>query len=177
MREITKIIFVPVDEKLMEFRLTKLDAFSGVSLLRILSRLPEQGDGRLSSAEQGKASSHSSEQWDGSPRSTNVELEDCPRRSACPAANAAPRSDIFKHFLSSLPESDLRSLMTVCLEHTEVLLPAGWIPVLTRGEWSFPEISHDTATCLKLALEEAVWTLEGFFGEGASGSRPETQAT
>ena len=145
MREITKIIFVPVAEKLMEFRLTKLDAFSGVSLLRILSRLPEQGDG--------------------SPRSTNVELEDCPRRS---------RLDLL---LSYLSEQDLRSLMTVCLEHTEVNLPAGWIPVLTRGEWSFQNIAHDTATCLKLALEEAVWTLEGFFGEGASGSRSETPAT
>ena len=80
MREITKIIFVPVDEKLMEFRLTKLDAFSGVSLLRILSRLPEQGNGLLRSAEQG----------DGSPRSTNVEPEDCPRRSASPARMRVP---------------------------------------------------------------------------------------
>ena len=128
MREITKIIFVSVDEKLMEFRLTKLDAFSGVSLLRIMSRLPE-----------GAAS---------------VET-----------------------LLTCLPENELRSLMTVCLEHTEVFLPAGWIPVLTRGEWSFPEISHDTAICLKLALEEAVWTLEGFFGEGASGSHSEPPAT
>ena len=155
MREITKIIFVPVDEKLMEFRLTKLDAFSGVSLLRILSRLPEQGDG----------SSRSSEQGDGSARSANAELQGCPRRSS------------FALLFSYLSEQDLRSLMTVCLEHTEVNLPAGWIPVLTRGEWSYPEISHDTATCLKLALEEAVWTLEGFFGGGASGSRSEIPAT
>ncbi len=155
MREITKIIFVPVDEKLMEFRLTKLDAFSGVSLLRILSRLPEQGDGLLRSAEQG----------DGSPRFTNVEPEDCPRRSS------------FALLFSYLSEQDLRSLMTVCLEHTEVNLPAGWIPVLTRGEWSFPEISHDTTTCLKLTMEEAVWTLEGFFGGGTSGSRSEIPAT
>ena len=36
MREITKTISVPVDGKLMDFRLTKLDAFSGVILLRQL---------------------------------------------------------------------------------------------------------------------------------------------
>ena len=57
--------------------------------------------------------------------------------------------------------------MAVCLEHTEVSLPAGWMPVMTRGEWSWPELEHDPAVCLKLALEEALWTLEGFFGERA----------
>ena len=124
MREITKIISVQVDGKALDFRLTKLDAFSGVSLLRIMSRLPEGG--------------------------VSIEM-----------------------LLTCLPEEELRSLMTVCLEHAEVLLPAGWIPVLTKGEWSFPEIAHDTAICLKLTLEEAVWTLEGFFGGGASGSLPE----
>ena len=128
MREITKIISVQVDGKALDFRLTKLDAFSGVSLLRIMSRLPEGG--------------------------VSIEM-----------------------LLTCLPEEELRSLMTVCLEHAEVLLPAGWIPVLTKGEWSFPEIAHDTAICLKLTLEEAVWTLEGFFGGGASGSRSEIPAT
>ena len=128
MREITKIISVQVDGNALDFRLTKLDAFSGVSLLRIMSRLPEGG--------------------------VSIEM-----------------------LLTCLPEEELRSLMTVCLEHAEVLLPAGWIPVLTRGEWSFPEIACDTAICLKLTMEEAVWTLEGFFGGGASGSRSEIPAT
>jgi hypothetical protein len=35
MREITKTLTIPVDGKKMDFRLTKLDAFSGASLLRI----------------------------------------------------------------------------------------------------------------------------------------------
>ena len=42
MREITKIISIPVDGKSMDFRLTKLDAFSGVSLLRLLMRLEDR---------------------------------------------------------------------------------------------------------------------------------------
>ena len=77
-------------------------------------------------------------------------------------------------FISHLSELDLRSLMTTCLQHAEVLLPAGWIPVMTRGEWSYPELEHDTAICLKLTIEEVLWTLEGFFGGGASASRPGT---
>jgi len=112
----------------MDFRLTKLDAFSGVSLLRMLSGM--EGEKK-------------------------------------------PLLDLF----FSLPEPDLRSLMTACLQHTEVLLPAGWNPVMTRGEWSYPELEHDTAVCLRLTVEEALWTLEGFFGGGAPPSPPGTPAT
>ena len=122
MREITKTLSVLVDGQSRDFRLTKLEAFSGVSLLRMLAKLP--------------------------------------------AENASVEA-----LFSSLSDADLRSLMTVCLEHTEVLLPAGWMPVMTRGEWSYPELEHDPAVCLKLTIEEALWTLEGFFGEGGSTSQ------
>ena len=127
MREITKILTLPLSGTVLDFRLTKLDAFSGVSLLRMLSKLPAETD--------------------------------------------------FSGFISALPEEDLRRLMTVCLEHVEVMLPAGWMPVMTRGEWSWPELEHDTAVCLKLTMEEAVWTLEGFFGGGGSASRTENPDT
>ena len=124
MREITKTLTIAADGKSMDFLLTKLDAFSGASLLRMLSRLPARED--------------------------------------------------FLSFLTVLPDEDLHRLMTVCLEHCEVLLPAGWNPVMTRGEWSYVELEHDVAICLKLTIEEVLWTLEGFFGGGASGSQPGT---
>ena len=124
MREITKTLTIPVDGKKMDFRLTKLDAFSSASLLRMLSQ--------------------------------------------------ASLGDEFLSFFSALPDDDMRRLMTVCLEHCEVLLPAGWNPVMTRGEWSWIELEHDVATCLKLTIEEVLWTLEGFFGGGASGCQPGT---
>ena len=126
MREITKTISIPVDGKPLDFRLTKLDAFSGASLLRMLSGMPQVSSG-----------------------------------------------DSVTGFITHLSEPDLRSLMTTCLQHCEVLLPAGWNPVMVRGEWTYPELEHDTAVCLKLTMEEVLWTLEGFFGEGVSASRPE----
>ena len=126
MREITKTISIPVDGKPLDFRLTKLDAFSGASLLRMLSSLPQVSSG-----------------------------------------------DSVTGFITHLSEPDLRSLMTTCLQHCEVLLPAGWNPVMVRGEWTYPELEHDTAVCLKLTIEEVLWTLEGFFGDGVSASRPE----
>ena len=130
MRQFTKIISIPVDGKPLDFRLTKLDAFSGASLLRMLSNMPQVSSG-----------------------------------------------DSIISFIIHLSESDLRSLMAICLQHCEVLLPAGWMPVMTRGEWTYPELEHDTAVCLKLTIEEVLWTLEGFFGEGVSASRPEIQGS
>ncbi len=125
LREITKIITVSVDGKNKDFRLTKLDAFSGVTLLRMLSRMPDLREGK-----------------GGEPS-----------------------------------DAEIRSLMITCLQHTEVLLPAGWNPVMTRGEWTYPELSHDTAVCLKLTVEEIIWTLEGFFGDGSLNSHPGNQAS
>ncbi len=127
MRTTTKNLTLPVDDTVREFRLTKMDAFSGASLLRMLSRMPD-GSG-------------------------------------------------VQDLLTGLSDGDLRSLMITCLQHAEVRLPAGWIPIMTRGEWSYPELQHDTATCLKLTVEEVLWTLEGFFGERGSVSRSETPAT
>ncbi len=126
MRNIVKNIRLPIDGKQMDFRLAKLDAFSGAELLRLLAKMPEaSGSGEL--------------------------LADM--------------------FVSMAPE-DLRSVMTSCLNHVEVLLPAGYQPIMQGSSWSWPELEHDTATCLKLTLEEALWTLSGFFGEGGSSSRP-----
>ena len=124
MREISKTLTIPVAGKKTDFRLTKLDAFSGASLLRMLSH--------------------------------------------------QPAGDDFLSFYSTLPDEDMRRLMTVCLEHCEVLLPAGWNQVMTRGEWSYVELEHDVAICLKLTIEEVLWTLEGFFAGGASGCQPGT---
>ena len=45
MREIVKTVSVHVDEKLQDFRLTKLDAFSGAALLRMLSNMPHVSSG------------------------------------------------------------------------------------------------------------------------------------
>ena len=124
MRDIVKNIKLPIDGMEMDFRLTKLDAFSGVSLLRHLMKLPEQG-------------------------------------------SPAPLSDL----LLSMPPDDLHSLMTSCLNHAEVLLPAGYQPVMQGSSWSWPELEHDAASCLKLVIEEIAWTLSGFFSDGGSPSK------
>ena len=122
MRQIIKDISLKIDGQDQSFRLTKLDAFSGVALLRLLMRLEEQND-----------------------HPTLLDL------------------------VASLSEDELRSVMTSVLNHVSVLLPAGPHPVMTGSEWGYPELEHDTPSCMKLLLEGISWSLSGFFGEGQSG--------
>ncbi len=157
MRQIIKNITLPIDGTLMDFRLKKLDAFSGASLMRLLAKAPS---GVISTKAEGRAEKSPPP---GAP-SSGVILK--------PKAEESPPPDPFSDFFLSLSPDDLRSLMTSCLNHAEVLLPAGYIPVMTGEDWSWPEAEHDTVTCLKLTMEVALWTLQGFFAEGGPTSRP-----
>ena len=127
MRIITKNIQLNMDGTPTDFRLTKLDAFSGAELLQLLAKAPAG--------------------WEDAGQTVSA-------------------------VFAALPQGDLRSLMTSCLNHTEVLLPAGYQPVMQGNAWSWPELEHDAMTCLKLCMEEVLWTLEGFFGGSGRTSRP-----
>ena len=129
MRSITKDIQLTIDGNQIGVRLTKLDAFSGIVLLRLLMRLEQQNE-------------------------------------------AQPKNLTLLDLIASLSEEELRSVMTSVLNHTAVLLPAGPHPVMTGSEWGYPELEHDTPSCMKLLLEGIAWSLSGFFGEG--GLRAET---
>ena len=67
--------------------------------------------------------------------------------------------------------------MTSCLNHISVLLPAGPNPVMSGSEWGYPELKHDTVSCMKLVLEEIAWALEGFFGDGGRNAPPADATT
>ena len=136
MRQITKDIQLTIDGILFGFRLTKLDAFSGVTLLRLMMRLENH--------------------------------QKCHPEQAA----AQPKDLTLLDLIASLSEEELRSVMTSVLNHVSVLLPAGPQPVMTGGEWGYPELEHDTPVCMKLLLEGIAWSLSGFFGEG--GWRTET---
>ena len=79
--------------------------------------------------------------------------------------------------ISSLSEEELRTVMTAVLNHTAVLLPAGPQPVMTGPEWGYPELEHDTPSCLKLLLEGISWSLSGFFGGSGRTSPPAAPST
>lgn len=124
MRTIDKDIQIIIDGSQIGFRLTKLDAFSGIMLLRLVMRIEEKTE-----------------------HPTMLDL------------------------IASLSEEELRSVMTYVLNHVYVLLPAGPQPVMTGSEWGYPELEHDTRSCMRLLMEGIAWSLSGFFGEG--GLKPE----
>ena len=70
--------------------------------------------------------------------------------------------------ISSLSEDELRYIITAVLNHVSVLLPTGPHPVMTGGEWGYPELEHDTPSYMKLLMEGLAWSLSGFFGAGQS---------
>ena len=87
-----------------------------------------------------------------------------------PGAADAPSPDLGELLFSSLSDEELRALMVRCLEQAEVLLDAGWQPVMQLGEWSWSDLQYDPAEALSLTLKEIVWTLDGFFVENGSTS-------
>ena len=113
MRDIIKNIQLPIDGKPMDFRLTKLDAFSGAALLQLLTKLP-----------------------------------------------GGVQGDLLRNAFMSMSPEDLRSVMTSCLNHVEVLLPAGYQPIMQGSSWSWPAPSSacyytdiQLFVCFSLCLE------------------------
>ena len=164
MRQIYKDIEITIGGNPVGFRLTKLDAFSGVQLLRLLMRLEERigGDGSPTVRECGVREVRSA-------RRTSLCARSQRRTGGSPVS---PQRSAFTllDLISSLSESELRSVMMAVLNHVSVLLPAGPHPVMTGNEWGYPELEHDTPSCMKLLLEGIAWSLSGFFGEGRSGA-------
>ena len=147
MRQIHKDIQITIDGSPQGFRLKKPDAFSGVEILRLLLRLQDLWERNVGD---GPAVPHT----------CNEQI-----RPLVPAPTVLD-------LIISLSSNELRSVMTSCLNHVSVLLPAGPNPVMSGSEWGYPELKHDTVSCMKLVLEEIAWALEGFFGDGGSSVPP-----
>ena len=144
MRQISKTIQIAVDGKPMTFRLRKLDALSGACLLRMLARGNDGGTRGDRNEPGGKESSET--------------------------ANDGKTLDLSEMLFTALTDEELRRLMVVCLEHVDVLLDAGYQPVMQMGEWSWGEMQYDPGNALQLTMKEIMWTLDGFFAESGSDS-------
>ena len=159
MRSITKDIQLTIDGSPQGFRLTKPDAFSGVEILRLLLRLQDR--------------------WDEDERNKGT-VTAVPRtwnEVTVPDVTPPGRSPTVLDLITSLTGDELRVVMTSCLNHTEVLLPAGPHPVMEGSSWGYPEIEHNTAVCMRLLMEGLSWNLSGFFGGGGRTSPPAPQPT
>ena len=90
--------------------------------------------------------------------------------SHLPKEQEIPLAELPERIFLDLSDFELKPILISALNHVEMLLPAGYQRVMTGADWGVPELEHDTAACLKLALESCVWTLRDFFTEGESTS-------
>ena len=182
MRKISKEITLTIDGSPQGFRLTKPDAFSGVEILRLVMRLQDQwekagrnvGDDHSSSGRTRNESNKLTFHQPSSATGGGFETPLVPTPTAEVERRKPPLvpTPTVLDLITSLSAEELRSVMTSCLNHVSVLLPAGPNPVMTGSEWGYPELKHDTVSCMKLVLEEIAWALEGFFGDGGRNAPP-----
>ena len=72
--------------------------------------------------------------------------------------------------LSALSEEELISFETRCLQTVDMMLPAGWQPVMTGNVFGVEELEDDTMTVLALCYEVVEFNLGSFFGGKGLGS-------
>ena len=63
-----------------------------------------------------------------------------------PVGERVPGEPSPSSLFQALPSDNLRALMTMALSHTDVLMDAGWQPLMQQEEWSWPDIEYDPAT-------------------------------
>ena len=94
--------------------------------------------------------------------------------SHLPKEQEIPLVELPERIFLDLSDYELKPILISALNHVEMLLPAGYQSVMNGGDWGISDLEHDTAACLKLALESCVWTLRDFFTEGESTSPKKT---
>ena len=72
--------------------------------------------------------------------------------------------------LSKLSDEEVEQLLSRCLNTVDVLLPAGWQPVMSGSDFGFEELEYDIMTALILCYEVIEFNLGGFFGGKSLGS-------
>ena len=153
-RDIMKMVEFEIGGEMKSFRITKMDAFSGSYLMKIVveKAMPLLQD----------AISGTSEQED---ESLNLKL----------IADTLPK------LLESMTMDELKKLMVLCLQTVDMSFPAGYQKVVdARGNFGVEDLQYNTAACLRLMYEVIVYNCSGFFEESGlssllgqrSGSQP-----
>lgn len=96
-------------------------------------------------------------------------------RQVAPADESIPLTKLYEVAFEEMPEYQLKPLLVKALNHVEMLLPAGYQPVMTGEDFGIEALEYDAKTCLKLAIQSWVWTLQDFFIDGESTSPKKTQ--
>jgi len=71
---------------------------------------------------------------------------------------------IIPQALASISEEELTSFEERCLNTVDILMPAGWQPVMSGKNFGVEELEHDPIAVLLLCYDVLEFNLGGFFG-------------
>ncbi len=147
MREITKEIKFDVDGREMTFQIRKFDVLKAtyVAKLAIEKIVP------IFTTLEGVMT----------PIPKDIKKEEI---DAIVKERTAKVMDNLPSLLSKLTEDELNFLMKRCLQHVDVLLPAGWQPVMIGDKFGVDELEYDEWAALRLFYEVLEFNLGSFFG-------------
>ena len=155
MRENKKEVTLELDGKEMTFVITKMDAFSGASLMKFVTEKMLPAIGEVQEAFIAK---------DGETELTEEQQQDIVKERV---KNVMP---LISKFLESITDEELIKLEKSCLKTVKCKLPAGYQPVLMGDSFGIPELEYDVANVLLLCYYVIEFNTQGFFGGKHSGS-------
>lgn len=80
---------------------------------------------------------------------------------------------IIPQALASISEEELMSFEQRCLNTVDILMPAGWQPVMVGKNFGVEELEYEPITILLLCYDVVEFNLGGFFGgKGLTSLRP-----
>ena len=143
MREITKTIKHEVDGKEMSFQIRKMDALHGTYLVKFATEklLP------LFAQLQG----------------VFTPVDDKQDEKAVIENRTKQVLEIIPKALEKLTEDEVINLQRKCLRMVDVLLPAGWQPVMIGDNFGVQELEHDIMLALTLTYDVIEFNLGSFF--------------
>lgn len=142
MREIMKTVEFELEGENKSFRLTKMNAFDGAYLMKIVT------EKAMPLLQEAVASTRKGE-------STDLKLI----------------TDMLPRLLSSMSAEELKKLMILCLQTVDISLPAGYQKVVdSRGNFGIADLEYNTAACLRLMYEVVIFNCSGFFEESGLSS-------
>lgn len=158
MREITKEVKHEVEGKEFIFQITKMNALKGTYLVKFVTEklIPvfTQLQGIFQAPDKdadGKDLSEEEQQKIVEQRTEEV-LQMIPKA------------------LEALSEEELTGLIERCLQTVQVMMPAGWQPVMIGHNFGVEELEYDIMTTLLLCYEVIEFNLGSFFGGKSLGS-------
>ena len=148
MRETIKKVTRTVEGEEMTFQIRKMNALSGSVLLKFVAEklLP------LFSGLQDLFAGEVKE------NATPEEVEEIAKKRTESVMTIIPQA------LASISEEELIAFEERCLNTVDVLMPAGWQPVMSGKNFGIEEIENDPIAVLLLCYDVMEFNLGGFFG-------------